>query len=1191
MPSRKIGTVTMAEFEVIPQAAIDKLVANPTVAPAFNSVFGAGRAEEVLAAQSPAPAPEVEPEDDEWSFSGEAFRAVAGGVRDAVQETGNFVDYVSDNIADVLVGEGNEVYFRDGRFQILPRAEAGDQPILGDGGTIDLPKVEKNKTVVGNLGRGVVQFAAGYVTAGNLTRMKGLKGAFVNGAVADAVVMDPDNKNVTAMLAHYGYDMDIVTDLLATDPDDPEWMNRARNAAEGVAIGGIVEAIGWGIRAKKALASGDTQAAKKATEAQQAALKELDAAVKEAGEEVAKDAQRSLDLSKTVFDEKALVPAKTDAEGQISLDLGDTPLPIVKPDAQPVPNRLFITPEKAENLRLQASLAQGVETPAKMSSTSFKSLTTVSSYDEVADDIAANVAVFADEFAKVKGGDVQRWATVKAQSAAKLRQMADMTGEQPEALIARFRSANDGDMAKLAAEIHAQSRYVLTIEQELQKMAKAIVDHNSGKGTDLSKFAGINDIDHLKLAFNQRREVATNLLSGLDASRSNIARAMNAMKIAKEGDERLREILKDPEAFRDVDAAARAVVDPANNGKPAIRVIDETLQGLRGFVDGVNTYRINALLSGPGTQEVNFISNVVNSIVIPTEQMLGGLASADRQIMIHALRQFQGQFLGSLDSVQTALKTLWDNNPRLDAGNTKLEEVDFSQATSLIGKTVRLPSRALMSMDELFKQSQYRGVVFADALAEAARQGLKGAEKTEAIKRYIRESYTDTGAATRGDALLQSRRATFTETLEPGVASIIQKAAIDQPVIRFFIPFVRTPVNLLSQTFQHMPVVGTVSKRFRADIAAGGARAAQAKGRQVLGSALVGIAGYMAANGMIVGSGPKDPRIRRVWLKNNQPYSFRIVKEDGTVEFISYARLEPLSNVFSIAADAVEIMNDEYNERDETSMINALRVAVMENTVNKTFTQGIYDAMQLFVGRPHEQERAAKNFVASFVPNVLNQTNGDEALREVRSYSDAILARTGLYNGIDPKRNILGEVITRRLPKYDPLGLTQADRREIDTVLEEITRMAIANQAVAGEPSRRVSGPNRIDLSQVQYSDTQSVYDRWLELTGTVKINGRTLRQELEKLFNSRRYKIAPEGELGAISGTKGALIRKVIVSYRKAAQGEFKQLQEIVRAEKQGQGELLKAQVQRNRELFPVKAGGGTVRVKRRTFEDLLKE
>jgi hypothetical protein len=776
---------------------------------------------------------------------------------------------------------------------------------------------------------------------------------------------------------------------------------------------------------------------------------------------------------------------------------------------------------------------------------------------------------------------------VKAQAAAKLRQMSEMTGETPEALIARFRSANDGDMAKLAAEIHAQSRYVLTVEQELQKMARVINAANSGAPFDLKAFPGIENIDHLKLAFNQRREVATNLLAGLDASRSNIARAMNAMKIAKEGDDRLREMLKDPDAFRDVDAAARAVADPANAGKPAVRVIDETLKHLHGFMDSVNTFRINALLSGPGTQEVNLISNAINSFVIPAEQFLGGLASADRRVMTHALRQLQGRTAGMIDSVQTALTVAYRNESILDNMN-KIEEAEFAQASTLAGKIIRLPSRGLMSMDEYFKQSQYRGVVFADAHAEAARMALKGEEKTRFIKQYLKESYTDTGAAVRGDALLQARRATFTEPLDPGLASMIQKAAIDHPTVRFFVPFVRTPVNILSQTYQHFPVLGTTSKRFRADLQAGGARAAQAKGKQIVGTALVGMAGFMAANGMITGAGPSDPRIRKVWLKNNQPYSFRFVNEDGTVEFISFARLEPLSNVFSIAADAVEIMNDEYNEAEAVPVIQALTISVMENTVNKTFTQGIADAMKLFVGRPHEQQMAARNFVASFVPNVLNQTNGDEALREVRTMTDAILSRTHEYGQVDPKRNVLGEVTVRRLPKYDPLGLTQADRREVDVVMEEITRAAILNQSVADSPSRKVRGLEDIDLGEVPYTDKQSLYDRWLELTGTTKINGRTLRQELEKLIKSRSYRIAPEGDT---TGTKGAMIRKVITSYRKAAKGQLPELQEIEKAQKMGLGQDKKKQVQRNRELFPVNAGNSSVRPKRRTFEDLLNQ
>lgn len=41
--------------------------------------------------------------------------------------------------------------------------------------------------------------------------------------------------------------------------------NRLRNAAEGVVAGGIVEAVGWGIRAARAAKAGDTKAAAKFT--------------------------------------------------------------------------------------------------------------------------------------------------------------------------------------------------------------------------------------------------------------------------------------------------------------------------------------------------------------------------------------------------------------------------------------------------------------------------------------------------------------------------------------------------------------------------------------------------------------------------------------------------------------------------------------------------------------------------------------------------------------------------------------------------------------------------------------------------------------------------------------------------------------------------------------------------------------
>lgn len=1301
----------MADFEVIPQRSLDHLIANPSVAPQFDQAFGKGLAAEVLAAQDPQPEPvKTSAEDEGWSVMGEATRAIVGGARDAVNETANFAQWVDTAISDKVFGEGKALTLNG----IIDRKDA--EFAFGDGGTFETPEVAPNKTMVGGFARGVTQFVTGYATFSKLTKLQGLKAAFLTGAITDAVVFNPEDPNITKMLEEFGVETGAFGELMATDPEDPEWANRLRNAGEGILIGGIMEGIAWGLRARKAKAAGDVKGARKATAKQLEALKALDDAIVENADSVRADALETVKTEKTMFKdmtmegrfermrsggdiedgdaaqgvkpvddletyvaaetlddalnakamngegeikmvsikslrsiqgyvntdgvvgagarnegrpiavvevdgvpvildgnhrvEEALRAGKTeieasvvktskpkapkvDADGQIQMDLGDTPTvrPEVTGDIPPVKNRIYLTPEKVENIRLQGALANGVDATGKVRGLSFRSLTTTDSYDDVLDQMSGVSAVLADEFAKIKGGDVQRWASVRAQAAAQLRQMAKMTGEAPEALIARFQSANGGDMPKLAAEIHAKSRYVLTIEQELKDMAKIISDAASGVEFSLSKFPGIKDIDELRLAFNQRREVAANLLAGLDGSRANVARAMNAMKMVKKGDESLRKMLRDPAAFKDIDAAAKALVDPANADKGTMATISSSMKLAGQIGERINTFRINALLSGPGTQEVNLVSNLIQALVIPTGQAVGGAVSGNPKMVKHAIRQLQGTVAGMMDLQRTwkaVGKAGWENNAVLDPFNGKVEE-DFGKIFGWkpLDETLKMPSRFLMTMDEVFKQSQYRGRIFADANFEAVEQGLKGDAKADYIKNYIKESYTDTGQAVRGEALLQARRATFTEPLDPGLASMIQKAAIDYPLVRFFVPFVRTPVNILSQTYQHFPIVGLTSRRLKADFAAGGPRRAQAFGKQAMGTVLVASAGLLAASGTITGSGPRDPRIRKVWLKNNQPYSFRIQNEDGTVEWVSYARLEPLSNVFSIAADAVELMQDKYNEAEAVPLIQALTIAVMENTVNKTFTQGISDAMTMFTGRPQEQAIAARNFVASFVPNVMNQTNGDDVMREVRSVADAIMARSWMYNQLDPKRNVLGEPVVRTLPKYDPLGLTEKDVRKIDPVMEEITKFAILNQAVADSPSRKLDGPNQIDLSEIPYSPTQSVFDRWLELTGTVKINGRDLRQELEKLIESRAYKLAPKGDIGVDEKTKGALIRKVIEAYRKKAKGTFPQLREITKAEKQGTGILIKNQVKRNRELFPPRDVKTTPR---RSFEELLK-
>ena len=1338
----------MADFETIPQDAIDRLHANPEFAPQFDTVFGAGRAAQLIAAQAGIPEPKEA--DDEWSVIGETFRALGGGVRDAVQESGNAIQSGAETAGNYLTG-GHDLYWTEEKgFEWLSQDEVNSgaytipnwqtNDLIGDDGLLSLPEVADNKTLVGGMGRGIVQFTAGYIGFGKLTGLKGLKGAFLNGALADAIVFDPSDPNITKVLENYDIDLGLFGDALATDPDSPEYFNRLRNAAEGALAGAIVEGIGYGVRAARALKAGDEAGAAEFTEQQNEVLKALDEEIDVLEAGVRSDVDETLTLardlfgdldntvlgevdqkyfdelqngnpeegvptaispvtSKSLYQRATQLPDEVEAaamadggpleqvnlsdlrttqpfvtgdgsmtEGPIKvvridgelvildgnhrahaaieageatisarvtdvpstapraandnaplrapdeptqLDLGNVdvdgqvrmdadvipPVPPVQaaPGSKAAPARkVFMTPEAVEKARMQAQLAAGATPATKQAMFSFRSLTTMGDFSEVLDEISGAAAHMADEFTKIKGGNVQRWSTVERQSAAKLREMAKMTGEDPKALVRKFMAADMGDMTKMAAEIHARSRFILTVEKDLKEMAQAITTG----AFDPNRWVGIKDLDHLKLAFNQRREVGAQLLAGQDALRSNVARAMNAMKMSVKGDDKLQAMLRDPALFKDIETAARAVADPANAGQSAIKTLEDTMGKLHGYMDRVNSFRINALLSGPGTQEVNIVSNLLNSFMVPTGQFAGAAMVGDRKLMVHAVRQFQGSFAGMRDSVGTALQTGWWDDAVLDPFNGKIEDDSLRgviTGVSSVDKVLSAPSRALMTMDEFFKQASYRGRIFADASWEAGEKGLKGDEKAAYIKQKLKDSYDDKGAATNGEALLQAQRTTFTEALEPGsFGATIQNNAVKHPIARFVVPFVRTPINILSQTLQHAPGLGFASKRLRDDLKAGGVRAAQARGRQAIGLALTTMAVTMAAledengNRMITGSGPSNPAVRRAWMKNNQPYSFRITKEDGTVEFFSYARLEPLSNIFSIAADYIEISDDIYNESSKTPMAQAMLISVMENSVNKTFTQGIYDAMSLMVGRPHEREAATRQFVASFVPNILNQTNGDDTLRETRTIMDALLAKTHLYNGVDPKRNVLGEPVVRTLAKYDPLGLTESDRREIDVVMQEMTRVGIANQTTIGNPATRVTGPSLIDLSTIPFSDTQSVYDRWIELTGTVEIGGKNLREQLEQTIRSPSYQRAPLGGVGSIGTNKGTIIQRVVSNYRNKARGELPELQEIIRAERRLGASNNRAQADANRaSLFPQSTQPLAPRP--RTFEDLL--
>ena len=1141
------------EALVIPAADIEYLKSksdNPATIEAFNKMHGAGQAETILSGATQA-APQDAPQADEkngyvYDTLVQAPLAGVEDVADGLLKAGSWIAEAGFGVKSRVIATS------DLGFQIVSGEEyeaLRASGKLGDG-LIDF--VDDADTGVGRFVQGLTTFAVPYVgIASKVAKGGKIVQGLAIGATVDGVIIDPNDANLTAALKDMGADMGYMTELLATDPDDPEWQNRARNVVEGSVLGLAIESIFYGLKAAKAAKNGDTEAAAEFLATSKEFAAEIDTPILKAADEVAVDAQKTIDMTERVF-------PKQDVDGQLSIDLeaprGQSAEEIAK--AVKVPYRL--TSEQIENIRMMTKIGDlDPQEAARLTKLSFRSVDTMNDYDDVLSQMAAVKHVMEKEFLAMRGGDVQRWSTVKAQSTKSVRHMADMLGKDPEAFLAEMTGGINVPYHKLAADIMAKDRMLLAMETEIKELGQMI---DSGKVT-----GNYQSMEEVMMAFNARREIAANVLMSVDAARANVGRALNAMKMTRTKDKKLMDMIKNSAENSDARAVAKAVVNSDQPLKTSLRLG----KSLQKTMDMVNHFRINALLSGVGTQQVNMIGTAVNSVMIPLQQIMGGQVK-------HGVRTIAYQLSSSLEALRMATKSFKDDTSILDVLSTKFDmQTDIGKGSkNLPMKIISMPSRFLLTMDEFFKQSTYRGRIMADAAMEADNLGLKGAKRSEFINKYVAESFGKEGNAIRPDALLQSQRASFTEALEAG--SIGQKfqslgrgEGVGSAMFRFILPFVRTPINILSQSFQNMPVLQFASQRFRNDLFSGDPiLAAQARGKIMTGVALTSVGYFLAGRGDFTGSGPTDPRIRAEWLKNNQPYSIKINNEDGSFYWMSYQRLEPLANVLSIFADVNEIVRDPYNER-ENSKINitaALGLALAENTINKTFTKGLADLFGMMTGDPIKSEKAFYNMVGSFVPNILNQTNGDEAFREVRSVTDTLLSRTGLYEDVDPKRNVLGEIITRPTPKYDPMGLSNiGNYREEDAVVGELSRLSIADGTAFSQLSATmfINGKNE-NLKDIPYGDgPQSIYDKVLEQTSTTLIDGLTMREQLAKVMASDGYKRAIDGTKGLGSkGTKGQIVSTIINAYRNKAKSEIPEYMELEKQSEQSKIDTIKSQL-----------------------------
>lgn len=480
------------------------------------------------------------------------------------------------------------------------------------------------------------------------------------------------------------------------------------------------------------------------------------------------------------------------------------------------------------------------------------------------------------------------------------------------------------------------------------------------------------------------------------------------------------------------------------------------------FANAVFEYFTNNILSGPGTHAVNLTSTVSRIAMEPLIHGMASIGALARFNGADAARHFwsmtdqiTGLFIGMREAFQLGARNLTGNrlfkgldgdmpastnidlikqrlDPSIDA--TKLGLTGWAgDVVNFMGKVIRLPGNALMAEDQFMKTIAYRMNVHATARKYAARakaEGTKGSLR-EIIQRYKKNPI----AAQHKEGVKAAHVMVFQEKLGP----LGQKGHTfirSFPGLRYLMPFVQTPTNLVKQGIQHTPFAvfrRNGIKELTADTALGDL----ARARVAFGTAAAG--GLMTAMGDgISGRIDRTTPEGRHRLMFTQEYSFQIGNEGMWVD---YSRIEPLRFILGSAANVKDILTyTDPNDPDDAAIakqaVDALVLSFFGTATDNYMAGPLSDIFQMVHSASKgDGIRAMKLFNdigTAFFPNIPGATGvpgpvptgqlfaqwarqRDGYFRVADGFIDKLVQKTmGLSSTLPAYRNAYGEKV--RIP-------------------------------------------------------------------------------------------------------------------------------------------------------------------------------
>jgi hypothetical protein len=831
---------------------------------------------------------------------------------------------------------------------------------------------------------------------GIINGSKKLKGASIalQGALVDVAAFNPKDPNAGNLLLMSSFISEdlrgraIIEKLLATDPNDSDGVNRVRNAMTGIFAGALTSGLlkGGGHVLGRATKFNEKIVAKTV------AVDEATAkAYKEGAEEAAKDLTDGfMELHK-----KGDVEEITKVSS--ALRSGDPSLSGVEPeDIAGIPfkkgNKIYEAPDRKMQTDYETELAhlsdaerdsaiaivqkvlkgEAIDiTDAKLPFNLNKVLT---SGDILQTTFAlgrliretlprattrASLPNAIEDFATTFGIDPKLFGQQVARVTTNVDEAIDyVQGAKIVSTLQVKRLLAEGDkFIKAPQSAEATLAWNTQLLETLESLRAT-----SGFGTAAGRLLAEHKmVAKLGSITQQNDAIRMNLLQTMmdvskDGAKVRASRMLNLdAKNALQTEALQKRLGREDKLFKGKDQAAQT--------KRILEADSYQLRGMANYVnqgayartkDALLEIYINGLLSNPKTFAVNAFGNISAMATSIFERGVAGIKNTklDGVHLKESQLLVNGFFEGVMDT-WTVFSKAWKEGPssiHIKTDFTKPHQRFLTKevfnaggwlggAIDLLGKTVNIPGKLLVSADEVFKNVNYQGqrksLAYRKAMRTLGKRPENNLERTELAElqaKYLNDE----------EVLQQSSEFakinTFTndlfskEVIDPitgkikevsGFTKKFQQVIEADPTgaMRVYIPFFKTPANLLRFAAQRNPgfAKSTMSQVLKDELTSGDLAIKQlAQAKAHTGQALVSTAFYMAYNGMFTGPNPSDNGLRQTLTNTGwAPFSY-FNAEDKT--FRPLNRMDPLDMLFEfggilgVSAKSLVALNGENEE-------------------------------------------------------------------------------------------------------------------------------------------------------------------------------------------------------------------------------------------------------------------------------------